>query len=283
MNWIDQLKQSADKVGNIVCVGMDPVLHKIPSTIEGDSGTAIRIFYTTMIDRFVEEGVIPAIVKPNIAFYEQQGRPGLIALETIVTKCEEHDIPVLIDAKRGDIGKTSSAYAIALFQELKADAITINGYMGFDCVDPFTDFCEEGKGVYVLVRTSNPGRRDIQDVKMEDGRPLYMHVAGKVANEWYRLGIGAVVGATGPEELEQIAAYFVQQDKEVPLLLPGVGAQGAKAQDVIRALKAAGTDPRLHRINSSSAINYAYKAEQTDDYAGAAARALRTLIEECQF
>ncbi|MBT4823693.1 orotidine-5'-phosphate decarboxylase [Candidatus Woesearchaeota archaeon] len=295
MNYIEQLRKRAEKVGNIVCVGLDPVLEKIPSegceefvNKKSEPGKAIAKFYVTMLEGFVKEGVIPAIVKPNIAFYEQYGFEGLKALKEIMDKCKELEIPVLLDAKRGDIGKTSKAYAKALFEVWKADAITIAPYMGADSVGPFTKYCdnysgenvENGKGVYILCRTSNNGAVDLQNLKTEDGTTIYMKTAEKLAGDWYKLGIGAVVGATYIKELEQISKFFVDSGKEIPLLIPGVGAQGGSAKEVVEALKNTGNELALHRINSSSGINFAYLKQGTDDYVGAAVNALKELINE---
>ena len=205
-------------------------------------------------------------------------------------KCKELGIPVLLDAKRGDIGKTSKAYAKALFDFWKADAITIAPYMGSDSVGPFTEYCGDGteeiheKGVYVLCRTSNKGAIDLQNLKVNDSEgnetAIYMKTAEKIVLDWYNDGIGAVVGATYPAELEQISKYFVDSGKEIPLLIPGVGAQGGSAKDVVEVLKKTGNDLRLHRINSSSGINFAYLKSGEEDYVGAAVNALKQLIEE---
>lgn len=300
MNYVDRLKKRAEHVNNIVCVGLDPVLDKIPS--EGceeflnknkEPGKAIAKFYIDMLQGFVDANVIPAIVKPNIAFYEQYGFEGQKALKEIIIKCKELDIPVLLDAKRGDIGKTSKAYAKALFEFWEADAITVAPYMGSDSVGPFTDYCNEelGKGVYVLCRTSNKGAIDLQNLEIvnNDGDsssnniPIYMKTTEKISQEWYKEGIGAVVGATYPAELEKISQFFVNSGKQIPLLIPGVGAQGGSAKEVIEALKRTGNNIRLHRINSSSGINYAYlKKEGNNDnnFVNAAVEALKELIFE---
>ncbi|MBS3122451.1 orotidine-5'-phosphate decarboxylase [Candidatus Woesearchaeota archaeon] len=297
MNYSESLTSRAEKVGNIICVGLDPELDKLPSTgckefenKQNEPGKAIAKFYINMLNAFVDSQVVPAIVKPNIAFYEQYGFEGLKALEQIIKECKILNIPFILDAKRGDIGKTSKAYAKAMFDVWKADAVTIAPYMGNDSVLPFIEYCEKGKGVYVLVRTSNKGARDFQNLFVNssvnidgiDNQPLYMKVAQKLI-EWYKPGVCAVVGATSLQELEQISRYFVESGKEIPLLIPGVGAQGGSAKEVIQTLKRAGCDLSIHRINSSSGINYAYLDQKTDDYCGAAVKALKMLMEEARF
>ena len=213
---------------------------------------------------------------------------GLKALKEIMEKCKELGIPVLLDAKRGDIGKTSKAYAKALFGFWNADAITIAPYMGSDSVGPFVDYYDDlnnnsGKGVYVLCRTSNKGAVDLQNLETRNGMPIYMKTAEKLANDWFKQGIGAVVGATYPEELEQISKYFVDSGKEIPLLIPGVGSQGGSAKEVAEALRKTGNELALHRINSSSGINFAYLKQNTDDYVSAAVNALKQIIDEIGF
>ena len=277
MNYLDQLRKRAKDVGNIVCVGLDPQLDKIP--VHGRSvDDAIIKFYRDMLMAMRTNGVIPAAVKPNTAFYEKYGLRGLTALKTVIDDYKRAGIPVILDGKRADVGDTSRAYAEGWFMEWDTDAMTVAPYMGSDSIMPFINYCGEGRGVYVLVRTSNIGARDFQDLQVE-GKPLYWHVAKKLC-EWYQPGLGAVVGATAPGELEELSRFFVASGKEVPFLIPGVGKQGGSAKEVTDILRRTGNELALHRINSSSAINYAWEKEQTDDYAGAAVRALKRLIDE---
>ncbi|MBN1645499.1 orotidine-5'-phosphate decarboxylase, partial [Candidatus Woesearchaeota archaeon] len=236
-------------------------------------------FYCTMIDRFVQEKTIPGAVKPNLAFYEQYGFEGLRALKKIILKAKEYGIPVILDAKRGDIGKTSKAYAKAFFEFWDCDCLTVAPYMGSDSVGPFLEYSTNGKGVYILCRTSNKGAVDLQDIKTDDGEPFYIQTARKII-EWHKEGTGAVVGATYPEELGEIAKLFVKSEKQVPLLIPGVGAQGGSAREVVGVLKKAGYDMRICRINSSSGINFAYLKTGSEDFAGEAVKALKELNDE---
>ncbi len=282
MTFSDNLREKARETSSIVCVGLDPVIENIPVSIKGDTKKKISRFFLDMLDVMVSEKTVPAIVKPNIAFYEQYGFDGLRAMKNVIDAYHKKHIPVLIDAKRGDIGKTSLAYAKNLFDFYGADAITVAPYMGSDSVEPFIDYCKKGKGVYILARTSNKGAIDIQDLKV-DGVPIYMKTAAKIIDWSKDSGVGAVVGATYPKELESISKFFVASRKEIPLLIPGVGSQGGSARDVVDALKKTGNDLSIHRINSSSGIIYAYQKYGTDDYAGAAVKALKELNKEIDF
>jgi orotidine-5'-phosphate decarboxylase len=225
------------------------------------------------------EDTLPAVVKPNLAYYERLGAAGLQALQRILAACRELGLPAILDAKRGDIGSSSAAYASALFDGWAADAVTVAPYMGGDSLAPFTAYCARGRGVYVLCRTSNAGAADLQDLPVE-GRPLYEHVAGLICGAWFREGIGAVVGATAPAALERLAGLFVDSGRAVPLLLPGIGSQGGSAREVARHLRAAGYELELCLHSASSSIAEAWRAEGSDDAAGAAVRALRRLQQE---
>lgn len=282
MSYIDSLQEKSQETGSIVCMGMDPVLERIP--IDGkDARTTIVEFYSNILDALQSAGALPAIVKPNYAFYAQYGFEGLQALKEVIALYRGAGIPVLLDAKRGDIGKTSLAYAREVFGFWGADAVTISPYLGGDGVRPFTEFCKESRGAYVLARTSNEGAEDFQDLAV-DGQTLYMRVAEKIV-EWAfeNPGVGAVVGATSVGELSEIAKYFAGSGEDVPLLIPGVGAQGGSAKDVVKALSAAGSPMGIHRINSSSGINYAYEKAGAADYAKAAAGAVKKLNKEIKF
>lgn len=281
-DYISTLKQRAEDTGSIVCMGMDPVLEKIPFPVEQkkkDPAKAIESFYLEILEAMRSEDAYPAIAKPNIAFYEQYGFPGLRALKNIIDAYKKAGIPVIMDAKRADIGKTSEAYAKAMFDFWNVDALTVAPYMGLDSVQPFIEYCKRGKGVYILCRTSNKGAVDLQNQTV-GGAPLYMKVAENIMGGWHQPGVGAVVGATYPKEMQEIALFFAKAKKDIPFLIPGVGAQGGSASEVIGALKAAGSSIGIHRVNSSSGINFAYIEEKTDDFAGAAVRAIRKLDDE---
>ncbi|MBI4173979.1 MAG: orotidine-5'-phosphate decarboxylase [Candidatus Aenigmarchaeota archaeon] len=278
MGFLEILEKSAYDAGNIACFGLDPVAEKIP--IKGGTEGRITAFYTKILDAMAAADCLPAAVKPNLAFYEQYGLDGLLALKNVMQQCRKLKLPVILDAKRGDIDKSSAAYAKAIFGHWAADAVTVNPFLGHDSVLPFLEYCRDGKGVYILARTSNKGALDFQDLKI-GSQPLFMEVARKIL-AWHVDGIGAVVGATEIEELQRLAAFFADGTKPVALLVPGVGAQGGQAKDVMKVLAKSGT-PWLHRINSSSAIAFAYEHTGKDDYAGAAVTAMKALAKETKF
>lgn len=273
--YTTQLKRRATETKSIICLGMDPVLERIP--LKGSPREVILKFYQDILYECKKQNCVPAIVKPNIAYFEQYGIEGLSALKELVEMCHKEGIPVLCDAKRGDIGTTSAAYAKALFDVWQFDAITVNPWMGKDSVMPFLEYGKKGKGIYLLVRTSNPSAKEFQELIAEN-KKMYMHVAEKMI-EWDMQGSCAVIGATAPKELEEISTFFVKKGKEIPFLIPGVGSQGGDLNATIQALKNSGTDLRLHRINATSSINYAWEKEKTNDYAAAAVRELRRLNE----
>jgi len=208
--------------------------------------------------------------KPNLAFYEALGTEGLAILEKTI-KFIPGDIPVIGDAKRGDIGNTAKAYARALFSVLGFDAATVNPYLGFDSIEPFINY--QDKGVFILCRTSNKGAADFQDI-LTDGLPLYEAVARK-AQEWNIYGnIGLVVGATYPEELKKVRSIC----PEMPLLIPGIGAQGGD----LAAAVGYGADARGEKaiINVSRKILYASREKDFARESRNAAERIRNQIND---
>ncbi len=276
MSYLDGLRERAKEVKSIVCMGMDPIIEKIPIT--GEPRHIIEGFYLDILKEMDKRDSYPAIIKPNIAYFEQYGIEGLNALKSIISQYKSSGIPTLLDAKRGDIGKTSTAYAKSVFEFWDSDAVTIAPYMGTDSVEPFIEWCEKEKGVYILCRTSNKGAVDLQDLRV-DGVPVYMKLAENIIR-WHKPGVGAVVGATYLNELEEISRFFVESKKEISLLIPGVGSQGGSAGEVVEVLKMTKNDILIHRINSSSGINYAYMKDNRSDYARASVDALDTLNRE---
>ncbi|MEM4250869.1 MAG: orotidine-5'-phosphate decarboxylase, partial [Candidatus Bathyarchaeia archaeon] len=239
----------------------------------------ITKFFGEILIALEKSAVKPSAVKPNYAFYAQYGFEGLKALKNVVDMYKKSGFIVILDVKRGDISTSSQAYARESFLFWGVDAVTISPYMGADSVMPFIDWCKKGKGVYVLNRTTNKGAADIQNI-VACGTPIYRKVSEKIL-EWHVPGLGAVVGATCPDEFEEISNFFVNSKKFVPLLIPGVGAQGGAVSDVTRLLKKTNNHLWLHRINSSSGITYAYEAQETDDFAGAALREIERMNKEC--
>jgi len=278
MNYSEMLLESARKTGSIVCMGADPVLEKIPVKAK-KTESKISKFYIEIIDAAIGGNAVPAAVKPNYAFYAQYGWEGLRALKKVCEHVKEKGIPLILDAKRGDIGKTNAAYAKEVFEFWGADCVTLSPFLGSDSVSPFMQWCEQkGKGMYLLNRTSNPGAAEIQNL-ICNGKEFYSIISEKIV-EWGKNAhgnAGAVVGATSIAEFEKIVSFFVKSGSAVPLLIPGVGAQGGSAAEVVGAMKKAGYDLKLARINSSSEINYAYEKQGTDDFAGAAVKAIREL------
>ncbi len=283
MGYADLLRETTEKNKSIVCMGADPVLDKIP--LKGGPEEQISSFYEQILEAASSENTLPGAIKPNIAFYAQYGFEGLRALKKVIAKAKEVGLPVILDAKRGDIGKTSAAYAEEVFGFWGADCVTLAPYMGQDSVGPFIKWCEEkGKGAYILNRTSNEGAKELQNLEIE-GRKLYEIVAEKIV-EWgsnAEGNVGAVVGATSPAEMEELCKFFVEKKAKMPLLIPGVGAQGGSAEEVTSILKKTGMDIAIQRINSSSGINFAYEKEGTTDFAGAAVKAIKELNKEIDF
>jgi orotidine-5'-phosphate decarboxylase len=271
LDFLDSLKISYSKFNSILCLGLDPVIEDIPLT--GDTKTIIIAFYEEILNKILQKKMYPSAVKPNYAFYAQYGLEGIEALCKIITLFKKEGFPVILDVKRGDIDKTAKAYAKEAFDFFQADAVTLSPYLGYDSIQPFIEDYPE-KGIYILTKTSNKTSKDIQDIII-DNEPLYVHVSKKII-EWYHPGIGSVVGATYPEQLSILSNIFIRSGKEIPLLIPGIGAQGGSIEEVMQILKHYG-DIRIHRINSSSGINYAYKKNKKLHYAEAAVKALKLM------
>jgi orotidine-5'-phosphate decarboxylase len=285
MSFQDKLLARTRAIGNPVCVGLDPVAARIPAA--GSPAESIKRFYGDMLEAMLAKGVLPAAVKPNIAYFEAQGLDCLHILQELIAAYRQAGVLAILDAKRGDISSTSGAYAQMAFQVFGADAVTVAPYMGLDTVRPFQDAARD-QGVYVLVRTSNPSARDFQELPIATGQgavPLYRKVAEKLA-EWNDGNLGAVVGATAPGELRELLTYWVGAGREVPVLIPGIavagvsGGQTGSVADVYAAIRDAGSQTGLHLINSSSGINYAYEKFPSLNPAQASVRALEELIAE---
>ena len=269
MTFIDKLRARWQTADTLVCVGLDPEPAKFPATF-ADDPDAVFNFCRDIADATAE---FACAFKPQIAHFAALGAEG--ALERLVAHLHEAHpgIPVILDAKRGDIGSTAQRYAAEAFDRYRADAVTANPYLGRDSVQPFLDRAD--RGVVILCRTSNPGAGDLQDlpVRGADGeRPLYQHVAETVARDWNGNGNCAlVVGATWPEQLREVRAIV----GDIPFLVPGVGAQGGDVEAVIR--NGATADGTGLVVSSSRGILY---ASSGDDYAEAAADAARALREQ---
>ena len=262
MTFMQALKDRWSSSHSLVCVGLDPEPAKFPQRFAGDPD-AVFDFCSAIADATAE---FACAFKPQIAHFAALRAEG--TLERLIAHLHTNHpgIPVILDAKRGDIGSTAQQYAREAFERYAADAVTANPYLGRDSVQPFLDRAD--RGVVILCRTSNPGAGDLQDLVI-DGRPLYQHVAEKVAREWNAHGNAAlVVGATWPEQLREVRAIV----GDMPILVPGVGAQGGDVEAVVR--NAATADGTGLLVSSSRAILY---ASQGDDFAEAAANAARDL------
>ncbi len=235
------LARVAREKGTILCFGIDPVLEKIKSD-KKTTRAKIEDYYFRITDLLIAEKQIAAI-KPNYAFFAQYGFEGLHALKSIMDRYRGK-VEIILDAKRGDIGKTSEAYSKEVFDFWGADALTVSPYMGDDSVKPFL---REGKIIYMLCRTSNKGAGDFQELE-SNGRKFYEFVAEKSV-EWKT---GLVVGATSGS----IGKIMGITKGEIPFLVPGIGAQGGDLEMVMEAVK---KNPYIHRINASSSIAFAYE------------------------
>jgi len=217
MKFVDKLLAASRQNKSLLCIGLDPDPELMPKV-------SLLEFNKAIVDATAD---MVCAYKPNLAFYEALGIEGLEALKKTLEYIPRH-IPVVGDGKRGDIGNTAKAYAKALFSTFGFDAVTVSPYLGFDSVEPFIEY--KDKGVFILCRTSNPGAVDFQNLVDSQGIPLYETVARK-AMEWNVHGnIGLVVGATYPEELKRIR----QLCPEMPLLIPGIGAQGGDLASAVK-------------------------------------------------
>ncbi len=256
----DTLLEAIDRVGSPACVGLDPVLERLPSAVRTpDPAASIEAFCLHTLDAIA--GVVPA-VKPQSACFERYGSAGLAALERVVAKARELDLFVILDAKRGDIGLTASHYAAFAYEAIAAHAVTVNPYMGFDTIEPFR---HEDKLIFALVRTSNPGSDAIQSVQTSCGTVAETIAKGLASAGESNLGaraysdLGAVVAATKPEDAARLRELMPRQ----LFLVPGFGAQGGTVETV-RELFSNGTGAI---INASRSVLYAEDAPS--DWTGA--------------
>ena len=259
MNFIDKLNAAWKRNDSLLCVGLDPDTARFPAHLQGRADGIVE-FCKAIIDATAD---LACAFKPQIAYFAALGAED--QLEAICRYLRENypHIPLILDAKRGDIGATAHQYAREAFDRYGADAVTVNPYMGFDSVEPYMEW--KDRGVIVLCRTSNAGGSDLQFLDV-GGQPLYQHVARLVADKWNKNGQCAlVVGATFPEELAQVRAIV----GDMPLLVPGIGAQGGDIEATVKSGRtAAGTGMM---INSSRAIIYA-QPQGDEDFAAAARR-----------
>lgn len=271
MNYLAKLENAMRSRRSLLCLGLDPDPERLP------------VADLTAFNRAVIQATADLVCayKPNFAFYEQLGRAGWDALDATLAAIPP-DVPVIADAKRGDIGNTAAAYARACFDALGCDAVTVNPYLGRDAIEPFLAYTD--RGVYLLCRTSNPGGADFQDLLVQTGgaaaEPLYQVVARRAAAWNTRGNLGLVIGATYPAELATVRGLA----PDLPLLVPGIGAQGGDLAAVLTAA-AGGSGPVV--INVSRQILYASSgadyAERARDMAADLRGQIAALLPEGYF
>lgn len=292
--FIDRLLEEIEEKNSRICVGLDPHLDLMPESVldpklldnieknQQQIADAVYQFNSNIIDA-VEE--YTAVVKPQMAFYEKIGIPGLETLWKTIDYAKNKGLIILLDGKRNDIGSTASAYAQAYLSESKnsADSLTINPYLGSDGIIPFLE--NRSKGAFALLKTSNPSSGDLQDLLLEDGKKVYQKIGElltKIGEDYLgRNGysnLAAVVGATYPEELAEIRSDF----PSLFFLIPGYGAQGGGAEDIKDGFDKKG---RGAVVNSSRGINFAYRKDEFKEfgeanYAEAAGKAAENMKSE---
>ncbi len=290
LNFADRLGEAVERKRTQLVVGLDPRLDLLPVELRGEAVLG-RAAAASAVARFCK-GIVDAVgpyvvaVKPQSAFFEELGSDGIRALEEVCEYARSVGVLVLVDAKRGDIGSTTRAYAAAFLEPRDAapplaDAVTASPYLGHDASEPFIAACRRhGAGVFFLVRTSNAGAAEVQDLTLSDGRMLWQYLA-ELVHGWGQplvgerglSSVGAVVGATHPRAVSQARKLMPQ----TPLLLPGVGAQGATPADVARAFT---SGPASALVTASRSVIYAFRDTEEDwrTAAGSAAERLAAQV-----
>lgn len=273
MTFLDKLRHAEERNGSLLCVGLDPEPARFPGALRGDT-SRIYDFCARIVDATAD---LVIAFKPQIAYFAAHRAED--QLERLMAHLRAHapHVPVILDAKRGDIGSTAEQYAKEAFERYGADAVTLSPFMGFDSVQPYLQ--HDGKGAFLLCRTSNPGGADLQGQRLAsvEGQPLlYEHVARLAQGPWNTNGqLGLVVGATYPAEIERVRALA----PTLPLLIPGVGAQGG---DAIATVKAGWRPDAPIIVNSSRAVLYASDGDDFSSAARSAAMATRDLLRSAQ-
>ena len=270
MTFLEQLQGAERQNGSLLCVGLDPEPGKFPASMKGDA-SKIYDFCAQIVDATADLAIS---FKPQIAYFAAHRAEDQLEKLMAHMRRTAPNVPVILDAKRGDIGATAEQYAIEAFERYGADAVTLSPFMGFDSVQPYLK--HHGKGAFLLCRTSNPGGDDLQNQRLAsvEGQPLlYEHIAKLAQGPWNVNGqLGLVVGATYPAEIERVRSLA----PTLPLLIPGVGAQGGDAVATIKAgyRQSNGATTGAVIVSSSRAILY---ASSGDDFAQAARQeAMRT-------
>ena len=261
MTFLDSLVETGRRNRSLLCVGLDPDARKLPVTIRS-AAEPTYAFCMAIVEATAD---LVCAFKPNIAFFEALGPAGIETLRRLIANMPRN-VPVILDAKRGDMGSTAEAYADAVFERLGADAVTLSPYLGSDSLAPFLRHAD--KGCIVLCKTSNPGSADLQELELAAGGPLYLEVARRARDDWNGNGnLGLVVGATYPGVLAQVRDLC----PDLPLLVPGVGAQGGELAAATRA----SVDSRGERAIISASRSILYAGDGTDFADAARQEALR--------
>ena len=270
MKFVQRVERASNAGQTLLCVGLDPDPARLPKHL-ADADYPMFEFGRAIVDATAD---LVCAFKPQIAYYAAARAEGQLEMTIAHIRRRHPGIPVILDAKRGDVGSTAEMYAKEAFERYQADAVTVNPYLGFDALAPFLEHAD--KGVIVLCRTSNPGARDVQDIESK-GRKLYQIIAEKAARDWNAKGnVLLVVGATYPEELAQIRAIV----GDMPILVPGVGAQGGDVGAVVA--NGATADGTGLIISASRAVLYAGGGKDYAQAARSAAQKLRDEINLCR-
>src|SRR5690348_422984 len=275
MHFMQSLQQAWTRNDSLVCVGLDPEPAKFPAHLR-DTPDAVFDFCRAIVDATAD---LVCAFKPQIAHFAALRAEETLERLIAHIHAQHPGVPVILDAKRGDIGSTAQHYATEAFERYRADAVTLNPYLGRDSIQPFLDRTD--KGVILLCHTSNPGAADLQDLIVEstggERLPLYQHLARTIARDWNANGNCALVtGATWPEQLAQVRALV----GDMPLLVPGIGAQGGDVEAVLRHGRTA--DGTGLMISSSRTILYAGNDGSFATAARKAAESLREQVNRCR-
>ncbi len=266
MNYHEKITKCREQHNSLLCVGLDPDINKLPEHLKNEKYPIFE-FNRVIIDATYN---LVCAYKPQVAYYAGQNAELELRMSIEYLQDKYPDVPVILDAKRGDIGSTAAMYAKEAFEIYNADAVTVNPYMGIDTLKPFLD--NAGKGVVILCRTSNPSGKELQDFS-SNGKPLYLHVAELANSEWnYNNNVVLVVGATYPEELGRIR----ETCPDLPFLVPGIGVQGGDIEKVLQ--NGLRQDKAGLIINSSRGIIYADSSENFGEGVRQAALDLRDQI-----
>ncbi|HNU11348.1 MAG TPA: orotidine-5'-phosphate decarboxylase [Rubrivivax sp.] len=272
MRFTEQLAAAQQRNGSMLCVGLDPDPGRFPGAWKGEA-SRIAEFCAAIVDATRD---LVCAFKPQIAYFAAHRAEDQLERLLAHIRRVAPEVPVILDAKRGDIGATAEQYAREAFERYRADALTLSPFMGLDSIEPYLRW--EGKGLFLLCRTSNPGGADLQAQRLEGGELLYERIARLAAGPWNRNGqLGLVVGATYPREVQRVRELA----PTLPLLIPGIGAQGGDAAATVRAgwRGDAGRTRAPIVVNSSRAVLY---ASAGDDFAAAARAAALAARDELQ-